>query len=152
MNTKNKSRAISGTTSGLSGLFAILGGVCCWGPLFFSIAGITASTGGALGSSAYFLRGIAPYRNYFLILNILGVLLSFYLIYIMPQISFKKSASKAGKGLNGKTCSSCETKTAGSFNISKVIFFLSIVITIVVFMYLYMDTGTIFTASWLPLI
>ena len=141
---KGISNATSNASSGSATLFAILGGACCWGPLFFSVIGIGASTGGILGSAASFLGAIAPYRNYFLILNIIGVLLSFYFIYIMPNMLLKKSAVNAGVGSNGETCD-CETKSS-SLNLSKIIFFLSLMITVGMFAYLYMDTGQIFTA------
>lgn len=149
MRIKDKSGTVSasGTTSGLSGLFALLGGVCCWGPLFFSIAGITAGTGGALGSTAFFLEDIVPYRNYFLILNISGLLLSFYLIYVMPKMSFKKGASCTGAGLNGKACNG-KIKTKGSFNWNKAVFFLSVALTAVIFIYLQKDSGTVFLPYW----
>ncbi|MCL4496633.1 MAG: hypothetical protein M1412_00120 [Deltaproteobacteria bacterium] len=136
----NKSNAVSGAASnaasGFSALFVVLGGACCWGPLFFSIIGVGASTGGVLGSTASFLGVIAPYRNYFLILNIIGILLSFSFIYIMPKISLKKSAPSTD----------CDCETKGSFNLSKIVFFLSFIITVGMFTYLYADTGQIFTA------
>ena len=140
MKVKDKSNAVSGaasnTTSGSAALFAVLGGACCWGPLFFSVIGIGASTEGILGSAASFLGAIAPYRNYFLILNIIGILLSFSFIYIIPKISLKKSAPSTD----------CDCKTKGSFNLSKTVFFLSFIITVGMFAYLYIDTGQIFTA------
>ncbi|MHB1679927.1 MAG: hypothetical protein ACYCTB_05380 [bacterium] len=144
MKTKDKSNVASNATSGSAALCAILGGACCWGPLVFSILGIGASTGGVLGSTASFLGAIAPYRNYFLILNIIGVLLSFFFIYIMPKISLQKSASNISESANGETCD-CET-SAGSFNFTKIVFFSSLLITVGIFIYLYVDTGQIFMA------
>ena len=148
MKTKNMSNAISGAsssvTSGSAALFAILGGACCWGPLVFSILGVGASTGGVLGSTASFLGVISPYRNYFLILNIVGILLSFFFIYIMPKISLQKSVSNTGESAGGESCD-CET-SAGPLNFSKIVFFSSILITALIFIYLYVDTGQIFTA------
>jgi len=143
MNAGNKN-ATSNATSGFAALFAILGGSCCWGPLVFSILGVGASTGGVLGSTASFLGVITPYRNYFLILNIIGVLLSFFFIYIMPKISLQKSESNISKSANGETCD-CEI-SAGSFNFSKIVFFSSLLITVGIFIYLYVDTGQIFMA------
>ena len=133
---KDISNAASNAASGSAALFAVLGGACCWGPLFFSVIGIGASTGGILGSAASFLGAIAPYRNYFLTLNIIGILLSFSFIYIMPKISLKKSAPLA----------ECDCEAKGSFNLSKIVFFLSFIITVGMFAYLYIDTGQIFTA------
>ena len=148
MKTKNMPNAISGAssnvTSGSAALFAILGGACCWGPLVFSILGVGASTGGVLGSTASFLGVISPYRNYFLILNIVGILLSFFFIYIMPKISLQKSASNIGESAGGESCD-CEA-SAGSLNFSKIVFFSSILITALIFIYLYVDTGQIFMA------
>ncbi len=143
MKAGNKSSA-SNATSGSAALFAILGGACCWGPLVFSILGVGASTGGVLGSTASFLGVIAPYRNYFLILNIIGVFLSFFFIYIMPKISLQKSASNISESANGETCD-CET-SVGSFNFSKLVFFSSLLITVGIFIYLYVDTGQVFMA------
>ncbi len=149
MKTKNMPNTISGAssnvTSGSAALFAILGGACCWGPLVFSILGVGASTGGVLGSTASFLGVIAPYRNYFLILNIVGILLSFFFIYIMPKIPLQKSVSNIiGESAGGESCD-CETPK-GSFNFSKIVFFSSILITALIFIYLYVDTGQIFMA------
>ncbi|MGC8555345.1 MAG: hypothetical protein ACP5NA_07675 [Candidatus Acidulodesulfobacterium sp.] len=135
----------SSATSFSAGIFAILGGVCCWGPLVFSVLGVGASTGGILGSTASFLGAIAPYRNYFLLLNIIGILLSFFFIYVMPKISFqRKQASDINESAGGETCD-CET-SSGSFNFSKIVFFSSVFITIGIFIYLYVDSGQIFTA------
>ncbi len=133
---KDISNAASNAASGSAALFAILGGACCWGPLVFSVLGIGASTGGVLGSTASFLGVIAPYRNYFLILNIIGILLSFSFIYIMPKISLKKSAP----------FTECDCEAKSTLNLSKLVFFLSFIITVGMFAYLYMDTGQIFTA------
>ncbi len=148
MKTKNKFNTISGAssnvTSGSAALFAILGGACCWGPLVFSVLGIGASTGGVLGSTASFLGAIAPYRNYFLILNIIGILLSFFFIYVMPKISLQKKVSNIEGSAGGELCD-CET-SAGSLNFSKIVFFSSILITALIFIYLYVDTGQIFMA------
>ena len=148
MKTKNKFNTISGAssnvTSGSAALFAILGGACCWGPLVFSILGIGASTGGVLGSTASFLGVIAPYRNYFLILNIIGIILSFFFIYVMPKLSLQKKVSNIEGRAGGKSCD-CET-SAGSLNFSKIVFFSSILITALIFIYLYVDTGQIFMA------
>ena len=148
MKTKNKFNTISGAssnaTSGSAALFAILGGACCWGPLVFSVLGIGASTGGVLGSTASFLGVIAPYRNYFLILNIIGILLSFFFIYVMPKLSLQKKVSNIEGSAGGKSCD-CET-SAGSLNFSKIVFFSSILITTLIFIYLYVDTGQIFMA------
>lgn len=153
----------SNATSGFATLFAVLGGACCWGPLFFSVIGIGASGGGILDSAASSLGIIAPYRNYFLILNIIGVLLSFYFIYIMPKMLSKSANAKEpefysacsgqtlqsniGASSNGGTCD-CGTK--GSLRLNKIVFFISLMITVGIFLYLYIDTGQIFTA-WLPL-
>ena len=134
----------SNATSGFATLFAILGGACCWGPLFFSVIGIGASGGGILGSAASFLGAIAPYRNYFLILNIIGILLSFFFIYVMPKISLQKKVSNISESAGGESCD-CET-SAGSLNFSKIVFFSSILITALIFIYLYVDTGQIFMA------
>ena len=136
MNVKNISNATSNASSGSAAVFAVLGGACCWGPLFFSVIGIGASTGGILGSAASWLGAIAPYRNYFLILNIIGILLSFSFIYIMPKISLKKSGYST----------ECDCEAKGSFNLSKTVFFLSFIITVGMFAYLYIGTGQIFTA------
>ncbi len=149
MKTNKLSNSINGVSSSATsfsaGIFAILGGVCCWGPLVFSILGVGASTGGVLGSTASFLGAIAPYRNYFLLLNIIGILLSFLFIYVMPKISFQgKKASDIEESANGETCD-CET-SAGSFNFSKIVFFSSVLITVGIFIYLYVDSGQIFTA------
>ena len=148
MKTKNKFNTISGAsskvTSGSAALFAILGGACCWGPLVFSVLGIGASTGGVLGSTASFLGVTAPYRNYFLILNIIGILLSFFFIYVMPKISLQKKVSNIEGSAGGESCD-CET-SAGSLNFSKIVFFSSILITALIFIYLYVDTGQIFMA------
>ncbi|MFW0884133.1 hypothetical protein ACMCNP_03615 [Candidatus Acidulodesulfobacterium sp. H_13] len=139
--------AVSNVSSGTAALFSILGGVCCWGPLTFSILGITASTGGFLGSTVSFLKGIVPYRNYFLILDIIGVLLSFYFLYISPKISSKKGVYSLGKGdidmSNGETC---DCKAASPFSVSKIVFYLSVAITVGFFIFLYKDTGTVFMA------
>ncbi len=150
MKVKDKSNETSIATSGSAALFAILGGVCCWGPLLFSVIGIGASTGGVLGSTASFLGIIAPYRNYFLILNIIGVLLSFYFLYIMPimpNMLLKQSALDTDGSGAGETCD-CEAKSS-SLNLSKLIFFLSLMVTVGMFAYLYADTGQIFMA-WPP--
>ena len=148
MKTKNMPNTISGAssnvTSGSAALFAILGGACCWGPLVFSVLGIGASTGGVLGSTASFLGVIAPYRNYFLILNIIGILLSFFFIYVMPKISLQKKVSNISESAGGESCD-CET-SAGSLNFSNIVFFSSILITTLIFIYLYVDTGQIFMA------
>ncbi len=148
MKTINISNTISGAssnvTSGSAALFAILGGACCWGPLVFSILGVGASTGGVLGSTASFLGVIAPYRNYFLILNIAGILLSFFFIYIMPKIPLQKNVSNIGESAGGESCG-CETPK-GSLNFSKIVFFSSVLITALIFIYLYVDTGQIFMA------
>ena len=148
MKTKNKFNTISGAssnvTSGSAALFAILGGACCWGPLVFSVLGIGASTGGVLGSTASFLGVIAPYRNYFLILNIIGIILSFFFIYVMPKLSLQKKVSNIEGSAGGKSCD-CET-SACSLNFSKIVFFSSILITTLIFIYLYVDTGQIFMA------
>lgn len=138
--------AVSNVSSGTAALFSILGGVCCWGPLTFSILGITASTGGFLGSWMSFLKGTVPYRNYFLVLDIIGVLLSFYFLYISPKILSKKGAYSLGKGdinISGETC---DCKTASPFSASKIVFYLSVAITIGFFIFLYKDTGTVFIA------
>jgi hypothetical protein len=142
MKAEDKSNVASKATSGSAALFAILGGACCWGPLFFSAIGIGASGGGLLGSAASFLGVIAPYRNYFLILNIIGVLLSFYFIYIMPKM--------LSKSVNVKEGEACDCGTKGSLNLNKVVFFISLIITVGMFSYLYIDTGQIFMA-WPPL-
>jgi hypothetical protein len=149
MKTKKLSGSINGVSSSATsfsaGIFAILGGVCCWGPLVFSILGVGASTGGVLGSAASFLGAIAPYRNYFLSLNIIGILLSFFFIYVMPKISFqRKQALDIEESAGGETCD-CETSD-GSFNFSKIVFFSSVLITVGIFIYLYVDSGQIFTA------
>ncbi|MHB1646630.1 MAG: hypothetical protein EVG15_09285 [Candidatus Acididesulfobacter diazotrophicus] len=156
----------SNATSGFATLFAILGGACCWGPLFFSVIGIGASGGGILGSAASFLGAIAPYRNYFLILNIIGVLLSFYFIYIMPKMLSKSvnieepkfhdepmahAKAQAGQILQSNISAKsnvekCDCETKASLRLNKIVFFISLIITAGMFLYLYIDTGQIFTA------
>ncbi|MHB1664988.1 MAG: hypothetical protein ACYCT7_07000 [bacterium] len=156
----------SNATSGFATLFAILGGACCWGPLFFSVIGIGASGGGILGSAASFLGAIAPYRNYFLILNIIGVLLSFYFIYIMPKMLSKSvnvkepefhdetmahAQAQAGQIFQSNISSKsneerCDCETRTSLRLNKIVFFISLAITAGMFLYLYLDTGQVFTA------
>ncbi len=146
----NTAAAVSNVSSGTAAVFSILGGVCCWGPLTFSILGITASTGGFLGSWMSFLKSFVPYRNYFLIVDIIGVLLSFYFLYISPKISSKKVAYSLGKGdINisvGASGETCDCKTASPFSASKIVFYLSVAITVGFFIFLYIDTGTVFMA------
>lgn len=141
MKINNKSVITSNTTSGLSSLMAILGGVCCWAPPVFSVIGVGASTGGVLGSAASFLGVIAPYRNYFLILNILGMFLSFFFIYVMP----KMLNSLSNTGVSDPTCK-CEAKPKDLFSPDKLIFFSSLAITVGIFVYLYANTGSVFMA------
>ncbi|MCL4322562.1 MAG: hypothetical protein M0016_03510 [Deltaproteobacteria bacterium] len=138
---------ISSVSSGFSSLFAILGGVCCWGPLFFSILGVGASGGGALGATASFFGFIAPYRNYFLLLNIIGLVMSFYFIYLYPYYARAKGFGKEPAAIG---CETCDPAVSRSFILNKIIFFISLLITIGIFLYLYIDTGQIFT-SWFPI-
>ena len=63
----------------------------------------------------------------------------------MPKISFQgKKASDIEESAKGETCD-CET-SAGPFNFSKIVFFSSVLITVGIFIYLYVDSGQIFTA------
>ncbi|MHB8231487.1 MAG: hypothetical protein ACYDDB_01115 [bacterium] len=144
---KENADAVSGgsiISSGFSSLFAILGGVCCWGPLFFSILGVGASGGGALGAAASFFGFIAPYRNYFLLLNIIGLIMSFYLIYLYPYYIKAKRGGKESAG----GCGACNPALSRSSIPNKIIFFISLLITIGIFLYLYINTGQIFTSRF----
>lgn len=77
------SSAIAGTS--VAGLIAaFLASLCCIGPLVFAALGVGVGATGALAGTAWFLKGLLPYRPVFVGLTLLLLGISFYHAYRKP--------------------------------------------------------------------
>ncbi|RZD15694.1 MAG: hypothetical protein EVJ46_09210 [Candidatus Acididesulfobacter guangdongensis] len=132
-------------------IFAILGGTCCWAPLVLSALGVSAAGAGSFGGFSSALKGLAHFTNYFIILNILSLAISFYFVFIRPKLKRQKlqkvslNASRNNQdNLGNEIECECEQPGSKADKSNRIMFFSSLGITIVMFAFLYFLKGHIF--------
>jgi mercuric ion transport protein len=96
-----KALITAASTGGL--IVAFLASICCIGPLAFAALGVGVGATGFLAGTAGFLKGLLPYRPWFigLTVGLLGV--SLYLAYRKPAV-------------NGASCPACASAPAARPN------------------------------------
>ena len=81
---------------------AFLASVCCIGPLVFAALGVGIGGSGLLAATAGFLKGLRPYRPWFIGLTVLMLGISVYLVRRKPTSACAP----------GSTCAPRETPRA----------------------------------------
>jgi mercuric ion transport protein len=78
----------------LGGLIAaFFASLCCIGPVVFSALGVGVGATGMLASTAGFLKGLVPYRPFFIVVAIVAIGTGFYLVYRKPQAGCSAESS-----------------------------------------------------------
>jgi len=83
---EQKPSKASMTATSVGGLVAaLLASVCCIGPLVFAALGVGVGASGFVAGTASYLKGLLPYRPWFIGLTILLLGFSFSIAYRKPK-------------------------------------------------------------------
>lgn len=64
---------------------AFFASLCCIGPVVFGALGVGAGATGLLASMAGFMKGLVPYRPFFILVAVVAIGAGFYLVYRKPK-------------------------------------------------------------------